>query len=633
MKKVFIHCKLNYSAITPVTSLLIICLAFFTTTVTAQNYTPNTFADPAITSVDNSTGGINGGSTVSLRSALMAADNAGGAHTITLGTGTYVLDGSGTYTVPSQGTFSSRTIFFGNSPQNITINGNGPGNSIINMEATGSDRIFAINYDGTTADVFTTINGVKFSNGNLHYDTYGGAAIYAGPYGNVETLTINNCHFDNNVCPSVGGSGGLGGAIYMFQGTLNIDQSTFTNNKSMDGDGGAIIYLLYNLGDNGVINITNSTFSNNTAGASGGAIRFLSQDFNISQTFVVDIQKNTFLNNAAAGFGGAISADNSVASSTANIHYNRFVGNSSALFAGTGALHFVKSHGSANAENNWWGCNTGPSSGCDRAATTGTGAGSLDTDPWLQLKVTAVPSTICGSAPNNTATITAGFLSNSNGDAIAAGDLSALNGLPVTWGPATLGTLSGQQTTIQAGGTATATFTSNGSGGTATVNAQVDNVPSGETSPSRASITVNGSSTAPTGATGNTTICNGGSTVLTVSGGIKGAGATTEWFTGSCGGTPAGTGDAISVSPTSTTTYFVRYSGVCNTTTCATVVVTVNTPSTPPTGITGITEICSGSGTTLTVDGGSKGTGAVAQWFTGSCGGTAAGTGDAINVS
>jgi Fe-S cluster biogenesis protein NfuA len=119
-----------------------------------------------------------------------------------------------------------------------------------------------------------------------------------------------------------------------------------------------------------------------------------------------------------------------------------------------------------------------------------------------------------------------------------------------------------------------------------------------------------------------------------VNGGVKAADATTEWFTGSCGGTLVFTGDVFTT-PVLTTSqiYYVRYTGTCNTTTCATVTVTVNTSSTAPTGATGTTSICSGNSTTLTVDGGVKGTGAVTQWFTGSCGGTSAGTGNAINVS
>ena len=114
----------------------------------------------------------------------------------------------------------------------------------------------------------------------------------------------------------------------MFQGTLNIDNSTFTNNKSIDGDGGAIMYNLYNQGDNGVLNITNSTFSGNTSGTNGGAISFLAQGSPmIGQTFSATITENTFLTNTATGFGGGIFVNNAMNVSTPAINYNRFVGN------------------------------------------------------------------------------------------------------------------------------------------------------------------------------------------------------------------------------------------------------------------------------------------------------------------
>ena len=83
------------------------------------------------------------------------------------------------------------------------------------------------------------------------------------------------------------------------------------------------------------------------------------------------------------------------------------------------------------------------------------------------------------------------------------------------------------------------------------------------------------SSVAPTGITGTTTICAGGSTTLTAVGGTLGTGASIQWFTGSCGGASAGTGASISVSPGTTTTYYVRYSGTCNTTACAVATVVV----------------------------------------------------------
>ncbi|OWY20536.1 hypothetical protein BVG80_15665, partial [Sphingobacteriales bacterium TSM_CSM] len=146
-------------------------------------------------------------------------------------------------------------------------------------------------------------------------------------------------------------------------------------------------------------------------------------------------------------------------------------------------------------------------------------------------------------------------------------------------------------------------------------------------------VTVNTFSTAPTGISGTTTICNGGNTTLSVVGGLLGSGANWQWYSGSCGGTPVGTGTSVTVFPTATTTYFVRAEGPCNTTTCASVTVTVNTLSTDPTGVTGSTTICNGSSTTLTVSGGFMGSGAVAEWFTGFCGGASVGTGNSVTVS
>jgi len=65
----------------------------------------------------------------------------------------------------------------------------------------------------------------------------------------------------------------------------------------------------------------------------------------------------------------------------------------------------------------------------------------------------------------------------------------------------------------------------------------------------------------------------GNATSLSVSGGSLGTGAQWRWYSGSCGGTPAGTGTTISVSPTSATTYYARAEGTCNTTACASVTV------------------------------------------------------------
>ncbi len=148
-------------------------------------------------------------------------------------------------------------------------------------------------------------------------------------------------------------------------------------------------------------------------------------------------------------------------------------------------------------------------------------------------------------------------------------------------------------------------------------------------------VTVDASSTAPTSASASApALCGAGSSTLSVSGGSLGAGASWTWYEGSCNGTPAGTGNSITVSPTSTTTYFVNAVGTCNTTICESVTVTVSTPSTAPTSVSGTqSTVCSGVSSTLTVNGGSLGTGATWSWYSASCGGTLQGTGTSITVT
>ncbi|MBK9462186.1 MAG: hypothetical protein IPN94_22890 [Sphingobacteriales bacterium] len=112
-------------------------------------------------------------------------------------------------------------------------------------------------------------------------------------------------------------------------------------------------------------------------------------------------------------------------------------------------------------------------------------------------------------------------------------------------------------------------------------------------------VTFNTLSVAPTSITGTTTICNGGSTTLTQSGGTLGTGAVYNWYTVSCGGTFVGTGTSISVSPTSNTTYYVRAQGTCNTTGCATATVTVVADPTLSTPTLTNASICIGGTTNI----------------------------------
>jgi len=121
--------------------------------------------------------------------------------------------------------------------------------------------------------------------------------------------------------------------------------------------------------------------------------------------------------------------------------------------------------------------------------------------------------------------------------------------------------------------------------------------------------------------------------MLSVNGGSLGTGAIWKWYRGSCGGTLVGTGSSITVSPTSTTTYFVRAEGLCNTTICVSRTITVSLPCGPQTLVSNAPNntTCYGTAVTLTV-GGTLSSGASWKWYKNSCGGICIGSGTNLVV-
>ena len=155
-------------------------------------------------------------------------------------------------------------------------------------------------------------------------------------------------------------------------------------------------------------------------------------------------------------------------------------------------------------------------------------------------------------------------------------------------------------------------------------------------------VTVRTLSTDPASASSNApgnAICIGGSVTLSVAGGGLGDNSDWVWYEDGCGnGAPIGTGSSVIITPSyeGLHSYYVRAEGPCNTTNCVGVSVLVGSPSVEATSITpsvGGASICIGNNIDLTLNGGFLGTVAQWKWYTGSCGGTAAGTGTTITVN
>lgn len=119
-----------------------------------------------------------------------------------------------------------------------------------------------------------------------------------------------------------------------------------------------------------------------------------------------------------------------------------------------------------------------------------------------------------------------------------------------------------------------------------------------------ATLTVNTLSVAATAA--NSTIvtsCGPAMVNLSITGGSLGTGASWRWYSGSCGGTLTGTGATLNnVAVNTTTTFFVRAEGACNTTTCASLTVTINTQPTISISASPFTSLMPGMFTTLTAN-------------------------------
>jgi hypothetical protein len=124
-------------------------------------------------------------------------------------------------------------------------------------------------------------------------------------------------------------------------------------------------------------------------------------------------------------------------------------------------------------------------------------------------------------------------------------------------------------------------------------------------------------------------MCPSGNVNLGISGTLNSA---SKWYiyTASCGGTilDSTSSGSFSVSPSTTTTYYIRGEGNCVTPgSCGSATVTVNTLSSITSVTANLSTICEGNQATLTANSVTAGTGATLSWYTGASGtGTFLGT-------
>jgi gliding motility-associated-like protein len=131
---------------------------------------------------------------------------------------------------------------------------------------------------------------------------------------------------------------------------------------------------------------------------------------------------------------------------------------------------------------------------------------------------------------------------------------------------------------------------------------------------------------APTGIiSSKDTLCTGmGDSVVLIAVGMPPVyPAQRAWYADNCYGTFLGYGDSILVAPTTSTVYFLRVEGLCDTTICANKLILTASPSILATSIdASFDTICQGESSTLNLLGGSLGTYSNWVWYSGSCDGT-----------
>ena len=288
-----------------------------------------------------------------------------------------------------------------------TFSGNQAYSRSVSATATASPLSYggAINITAADNSETSTISGATFSNNATYYDKYASGALTktiigsgGAIYNKNATLNIENTSFTGNKSLN-------GGAIYSDSANVKIDGGSFTLNEA-NGNGGAISAAA---GTN--IEINDSTFTGNIANNSGGAIYVKATNSNKATLNINDstISSNT-VNDVYGGGGMYIEATNATLDGTD-------VTSNTALKAGGGIYNKSYSalvvKGDSHIDNN----------------TANTSGGGIHNQGADTNSVTITASSVSGNTSNNSATGTT-FSKSSGGGGIYSshGTLLVQNG-------------------------------------------------------------------------------------------------------------------------------------------------------------------------------------------------------------
>lgn len=230
--------------------------------------------------------------TVTLRSAIAAANTAGGANVVN------VPAGLGPYSL----TLGALTTT--NASNNILVVQGTGGSAVI--DAGGLSGVFRLT-GGTV-----TLSNLTIQNGSAPSPNPGSNGICSGGgifIGGSTTVNVNSSVVTNNQTPNASGGG------ICVTGTLNLLNSTVSNNNGANGGGGIRVSIA------ATASIANSTVSNNRITANGAA------GGGIENQGTLTVTNSTISGNLASnGDGGAVSQEGDGSTDLSNV---TIAGNSS----------------------------------------------------------------------------------------------------------------------------------------------------------------------------------------------------------------------------------------------------------------------------------------------------------------